>query len=223
MAGSHTCLSGCTRRDPKQRRGEERVDGLLRAAVAEFAATGYEGATMSGIARRAGASIGSLYQFFPDKEAVARAVRTRHMEDVERQWDGIDPRGLDAFVDRFVDLMLVFVEEHPAFLPLQDAPASTQPVEPRNRLKTRLAKMLRKVSPGLGAAETARIGEMILTTNKAFMGLYARSERSARRWVEEEYREVLRGLLGRGLVCGGARRRARRSGPVRGPARAHRP
>ncbi|MDQ2711302.1 MAG: TetR/AcrR family transcriptional regulator, partial [Acidobacteriota bacterium] len=53
------------RRVPRQERGERRVAALLEAAAAEIAEMGCEGATMSGIAERAGACIGSLYQFFP--------------------------------------------------------------------------------------------------------------------------------------------------------------
>jgi AcrR family transcriptional regulator len=199
MSTSHTCLSGCTRRDPKQRRGEKRVEDLLRAAVAEFAAAGYEGATMSGIARRAGASIGSLYQFFPDKESVARVVRTRHVEDVERKWETLEPIAGGTFVDRFVDLMLTFVDEHPAFLALQDAPASTQPFEPRKRLRAKLSEILLKSTTQLTRAEAMRITEVVLTTNRAFLGLYARATSAERPWVAREYREVLRGVFSRGL------------------------
>src|SRR3984893_8176245 len=65
------------RRIPIQERGEKRVAGLLEAAAAIFAEVGFEAATMRDIAERAGASIGSLYQFFPNKEVVAQAIKTR--------------------------------------------------------------------------------------------------------------------------------------------------
>ena len=58
------------RRIPMQERGEKRVAGLLEAAAAIFAEVGFEAATMSDIAERAGGSIGSLYQFFPSKDVV---------------------------------------------------------------------------------------------------------------------------------------------------------
>ena len=58
-------------RAPKRARGKQRVADLLQAAAAVFAEKGYEAATMTEIALRAGASIGSLYQFFPVKEALA--------------------------------------------------------------------------------------------------------------------------------------------------------
>ena len=58
-------------RAPKRERGKQRVAELLAAGAAVFAEKGYEAATMTEIAARAGAPIGSLYQFFPSKEALA--------------------------------------------------------------------------------------------------------------------------------------------------------
>src|ERR1700743_2654516 len=58
-------------RAPKRERGKQRVSELLVAAAAVFAEKGYEAATMTEIAARAAAPIGSLYQFFPSKEALA--------------------------------------------------------------------------------------------------------------------------------------------------------
>lgn len=200
-------LSGCARRVPRQRRGEERVGRLLDAAVAEFAAEGYEGATMSGIARRADSPIGSLYQFFPNKESVARAVRTRHVEDVERQWEGLtvaEGGSIAGFADAFIDLMVEFVRGHPAFLPLQDAPSSTQPVGPRNRLMMRLAWLLRDLGPGLGEAEGARLAEIVMTLNKSLMGMYARRPGAEGRWIVDEYRALLGEMLARRLGGGAA-------------------
>jgi len=71
------------RRLPRQQRGERRVAELLDAAAAIIAETGYDAATMSAIALRAHASIGSLYQFFPNKAAITQALRIRY----SRQFD----------------------------------------------------------------------------------------------------------------------------------------
>lgn len=48
----------------------EKRESVLEAAASEFAQSGFALATMSGIARRAGVSVGSLYQYFTDKEAL---------------------------------------------------------------------------------------------------------------------------------------------------------
>lgn len=70
------------RRQPKQKRSQQRVERILEAAAEVFAEVGYEAATTHAIASRAGTAIGSLYQFFPDKLAIFHALEERHMEQV---------------------------------------------------------------------------------------------------------------------------------------------
>ncbi len=207
MSRHTSSLSGCTRRLPIQERGAKRVQVLLAAAVSEFAASGYEAATMSAIANRAGACIGSLYQFFPNKQAIARALRTRQIEDFEGLCTALHTESIEAFVDGFVTMMVVFEREHPAFLPLLDAPSSTLPTGPRHRLRTRLEGMLRSLHPSLRKGDEARIAEYILQVNKATMGHYARSAPEERRWIHHEYRALLFGLLSRQFSAPAPKRR----------------
>src|ERR1700684_3365422 len=67
-------------KEPKRERGKRRVAALIDAGAALFAEKGYEATTMTEIASRAGAAIGSLYQFFPSKEALAEALFNRYAE-----------------------------------------------------------------------------------------------------------------------------------------------
>ena len=67
-------------RTPQRKRGHERVASLLAAAAECFVDKGYDAATMTEIAARAGASIGSLYQFFPTKESLALAMVVEHAQ-----------------------------------------------------------------------------------------------------------------------------------------------
>src|SRR5260370_32991611 len=67
-------------KEPKRERGKQRVAALMDAGAELFAAKGYEATTMTEIASRAGAAIGSLYQFFPSKEALAEALFDRFAE-----------------------------------------------------------------------------------------------------------------------------------------------
>ncbi len=67
-------------RAPQRERGRQRVADLLEAASAVFAEKGYAAATMTEIAARAGAPIGSLYQFFPGKESLGDALMRRYGE-----------------------------------------------------------------------------------------------------------------------------------------------
>jgi AcrR family transcriptional regulator len=62
------------RRTPSQARSRARVEQMLNCAIAVIAEKGSEAMTMSEIARLAGVSIGSLYQYFPDKSSIMRAL-----------------------------------------------------------------------------------------------------------------------------------------------------
>ncbi|AKG22194.1 TetR/AcrR family transcriptional regulator [Calothrix sp. 336/3] len=79
-------LSRNLRRHPKQQRSKERVEKILDAAAMVFDEIGYEAATTHLIAAKAGAAIGSLYQFFPDKAAIFHAMELRHIERVKVLW-----------------------------------------------------------------------------------------------------------------------------------------
>ncbi len=65
------------RRQPKQARSRELVDRILVAAGELFAGRGYPNVTTNHIAERAGVSVGSLYQFFADKEEILSALQDR--------------------------------------------------------------------------------------------------------------------------------------------------
>jgi AcrR family transcriptional regulator len=69
------------RKKPLQERSRLRLERILAAGEKEFADEGYDGATMEKIAERAGTSIGSVYQFFPDKRALFRSVAERYESD----------------------------------------------------------------------------------------------------------------------------------------------
>lgn len=67
------------RNKPKQKRGQQRVEAILNAASAVFAEVGFDNATILMIASRANTSVGSLYQFFINKEDILRALVERYV------------------------------------------------------------------------------------------------------------------------------------------------
>ena len=69
---------------PQQERSRRRVAALLDAAAVEFAERGYAAATTTAVAARAGVPIGSLYQWFPDKEALLYGIADRHLIEGSR-------------------------------------------------------------------------------------------------------------------------------------------
>jgi AcrR family transcriptional regulator len=79
------------RKKPVQRRSQVTVEQLLTAAAQVFETLGYAGGTTNRIAERAGVSVGTLYQYFPSKEAVAVALLEGHIEETNRklhEWVG---------------------------------------------------------------------------------------------------------------------------------------
>ena len=179
------------RRLPRQLRGRRRVDALLTAAAAEFSGVGYDAATMSSIATRAGASIGSLYQFFPNKVAVVQALRSHYCDEFERMWApiGAEAKRISSqeLVDRLVNSTVVFVERHPAFLALLDAPASMHlSAQARGRFQRLLATFLLARRPRMSPGKALRIATMMLQMIKAMNFLYRDlSPRERRPYVRE--------------------------------------
>jgi len=65
------------KKSPKQRRSNATVDAILEASTQLLISQGYHVVTTNGIAEKAGVSIGSVYEYFPGKEAIFAEVRRR--------------------------------------------------------------------------------------------------------------------------------------------------
>ena len=191
---SHSDLN--PRRVPQQERGERRVATLLDAAASVIGESGYEPATMSAIAERAGACIGSLYQFFPNKGAIAQALRTRYLQDLEELWTPLEADAADApleeLIGRMVDSMIEFVDGHPAFLALLDAPSATRAPEAiRKILRRRVAGFFHARCPQLSESRALELAVVTLAIMKALNQLYAQASLQERRQYVPEFKKAL--------------------------------
>jgi len=72
------------RRQPKQRRARQTVDAVLDAVVRVLKREGFDAITTNRVAEVAGVSIGSVYQYFPNKRAIFVALHQRHIEEIDR-------------------------------------------------------------------------------------------------------------------------------------------
>lgn len=70
------------RKSPRQARSRATIDAILDAAARILGERGWTGLTTNAAAEVAGVSIGSLYQYFPNKLALVEAVRERHLNEV---------------------------------------------------------------------------------------------------------------------------------------------
>ncbi len=77
------------RRSPQRARGQQRVSLILETAEQLFADRGYEAATTNEIAAAAGIPIGSIYQFFPNKEAILHALLAGYRADLAAAYDAL--------------------------------------------------------------------------------------------------------------------------------------
>lgn len=77
MSKSRTTVN--PRKLPAQARSRATVEAIIQAATYILTKVGWEGLTTNAIAERAGVNIGSLYQFFPNKEAVIAELQRRHV------------------------------------------------------------------------------------------------------------------------------------------------
>ncbi len=108
------------RRLPQGERGRRRVALILEAAEQELAESGYEQFTTNAVAARAGISIGSIYQFFPNKEALVQALAARYHETIRKLYDDLFsglPKGqpLARTVDYLIDPLVGYNARNRAF------------------------------------------------------------------------------------------------------------
>jgi AcrR family transcriptional regulator len=164
-------------RAPKRARGKQRVAQLLQAAGAVFAEKGFEAATMTEIAARAGAPIGSLYQFFPAKEALAdtllqdyAALLAADLQQIEARAAGISTT---ALAEELFGLLRAHPLERAAMLPLAEARMDepTRRATFRQMLRRQVAAVLRAFSPGLPAATATDMAVLLLHLMKAASAL----------------------------------------------------
>jgi AcrR family transcriptional regulator len=113
-------------RTPQQERGQRRVESILDAAERVFLEVGADAATTNAIADRAGASVGSIYHFFPSKDAILLALASRYaerMREVNALAMPLDAvhLPLDELFERIIGGHVRFIDDTPAFGVVIDA------------------------------------------------------------------------------------------------------
>lgn len=98
------------RRQATQERARDTVETILRATAHILVRDGYDAASTNRIAERAGVSIGSIYQYFPDKEALFVAIVERHVDEMREEllatFAAVARRPLREGVRAFVEAMI---------------------------------------------------------------------------------------------------------------------
>ncbi len=165
-------------RTPRLQRGHARVASLLAAAERVFVARGYDAATMTEIAADAGASIGSLYQFFPTKMSLAEALHVAELQALGGALGdcgaGIGPGiPLAGVAGSLFDEAVAFMTAHPVFAVLaerKDIDAGRK-ADTRRGMLDQLARLLTSGSPPPPPARARELAVLLLTMMKAAVSL----------------------------------------------------
>lgn len=103
------------RKEPRQARSRATVEVIVRAGARVLADRGWAGFTTNEVAEVAGVSVGSIYQYFPDKLVLTDAIRRHHLDDVLAVLRKAGQGGpLDQLIDGLVDGMVAVHSLHPA-------------------------------------------------------------------------------------------------------------
>ena len=110
------------RKSPRQDRSRETMAAILEGAARVLAERGYWKATTNEVADRAGVSVGTLYEYFPNKDALVAALLEDHLGSTRAMLDAIADNVLprlaefpvDALTKMFVDAVTAQHERDPA-------------------------------------------------------------------------------------------------------------
>ncbi|MEU4420247.1 TetR/AcrR family transcriptional regulator [Actinoplanes sp. NPDC024001] len=190
----------------RQARGERRMAEILDAAAGVFAEAGFERATTNAIAAAAGISPGSLYQFFPNKPALAQALADRFVTEMDTAhrtaFEGADFAALplDELLDRVVDPILAFNVDNPGFKALfarpdmpRDLAAAAQPIQ--GALLGRIERLLAARAPGTPEPERARNARVLVQVFQGLVPLVVAAPEEERPALTVEVKRVLGGYL----------------------------
>lgn len=136
------------RKKPQQERSIQRLDAIMEAAVHLIAENGVGNLKMTDLAARAGVPIGSLYQFFPERAAVVRALHDRHTERVESGAQRVFSKvtslsEVEALLGMAVDSFYATFRNDPVYLPVWLAAISDPDLQRLNTdHQTRLTSVL---------------------------------------------------------------------------------
>ncbi|MGD0523711.1 MAG: TetR/AcrR family transcriptional regulator [Polyangiaceae bacterium] len=183
--------------EPKRARGRARFELILAAASRVFAEQGYDRATMTEIATRSSTAIGSLYRFFPTKEALGEALLKRFTDRLAAAFDEVADRALGLAPPALADALIHALRGSTS----DDLRAGTAAVldgrgdgdelrrDFRARRRKQIARILRIANPSIDPADAQARAAVIVYLLKGEDTL-AKEEPAARRRVVAELRRL---------------------------------
>ena len=185
----------------RQARGHRRIDQLLDAADTVFAEIGYERATTNAICAQAGVSPGTLYQFFPNKPAIAEALAARYIERLPEThrvaFDVASAHGpLAELISHVVDPFIALHQKGPGLEALwtgsvisDELTASVDGL--KQHVEKSLAALFRARCPRANRAEINRAAATSVQLVKSFLRIAVTGTRKQQKDGAKELKTVL--------------------------------
>jgi AcrR family transcriptional regulator len=194
--------SSLLRNEPVQARSSARLAGLLDAAAAVIDEIGFERLTTAMVAERAGASIGTVYRYFPDRIAVVEALAIRCTQRLGARFaTTLEESGSttwEAACDALIDMTVDMYRNEPGFRAIRfgDVTDSSSEDDRMTALGTTVGSILHD---RFGVPDTERVARAWTVVTEAGHAVLARAHRipgSPDQAVVEEYRAMARTYLG---------------------------
>ncbi|NDJ76140.1 MAG: TetR/AcrR family transcriptional regulator [Chloroflexi bacterium] len=191
------------RRVPKQARSQQRIDLILAAAADLIADIGYDAVTTNAIAERARISIGSLYQYFSNKDAILHAITERYIEHRRQvaaellQPDVIAGVSLPELVDRYLDPMVAFYQDNPAILHIYlgsdiSPEMAAAYAQADADSVAQIAHMIQLRVPHLPDQRAQVVAQVVKAAMKALMGLlHSNANATEQNLISAEFKHML--------------------------------
>ena len=200
MGAADGVAAGPLRRAPNQRRSRERVEAMLGAATALIAEKGSDAMRMGEVAERAGVSIGSLYQYFPDKGAIIRMLAERINAQgracIEAELAGVrDAEGLRQSFGRLVDIYYGMFLAEPVMRDIWSGTQADKGLRDLELTDSRkngalLADALQRITPGASRDELEIKAFLIMQLGEATMRIAISVERREGDAIVEAYKQM---------------------------------
>jgi AcrR family transcriptional regulator len=192
------------RNAPIQARSRERLRRVLDAADEVLAADGANAFTTTLVAARAGVPIGSVYRFFPDKQAIVEALAVRYWSDLEDLVAGVadadEATPIEDPVAAVLDVLIAGFRARPGFLALWYGGLRTERIREATRptreaIGRSVERILARHWPNATRRTRARVAEMVVLTGDGLLREAFRRDRRGDRAVLAESKLMLRAYI----------------------------
>ncbi|HJS97037.1 MAG TPA: TetR/AcrR family transcriptional regulator [Solirubrobacteraceae bacterium] len=192
------------RNAPTQARSRERLRRVLDAADEVLAAEGPDAFTTTRVAEVAGVSIGSVYRFFPDKEAIVEALAVRYWSDFEDLVAGVaesdEAQPLEDPVGAVLDVLVAGFRARPGFLGLWFGGLRTERVRDATRptrtaIAASIGRVLARHWPEASRDTLAQVAEMAVLAGDGLLREAFRRDQKGDGAVLAESKHMLRAYI----------------------------